>query len=223
MPALLDLLSQRMSDDLVGRLADQIGAERMGTRDAITAALPVLVGGLARNARGGAEGLDRALAEDHDGSLLDNLGALLGRSSGGGALTDAGSGVPGGFSVDRRAADGDGILKHLLGDRRAVVETGISKASGLDVQKVAKLLPLLAPIVMSALGKLRAERGLDAGGLAGLLDRERTELEAQVEGGPGAGLAGLLDRDGDGSLIDDVAKAGSAFAGGALKNKLFGR
>lgn len=223
MPALLDLLSQRMSDDLVGQLADQIGGDRTGTRKAIAAALPVLVGGLAKNAQGGADGLNDALAKDHDGSLLDNLGDLLRLSSSSHTVTDADSRVPGGYTVDRRAADGDGILRHLLGDRRNAIETGISKASGLDVRHVAKLLPLLATTVMSALGKLRQEQGLDAGGLAGLLDGERSALERDADGAPASGLMGLLDRDGDGSLIDDVAKAGASFAGGSIMKKMFGK
>lgn len=220
MSALLDLLTQHLDDDLVAGLAEQIGGDRTGTRNAVTAALPVLVGGLARNARGGAEGLAQALSANHDGSLLDHLGPLLSRSSGGHNLTDAASDAPGGYSVDRKAVDGDGILGHLLGDRRGAVEAGISKASGLDVRQVSRLLPLLAPIVMSALGRLRAQQGLDASGLAGLLDRERSELEGQA--GAAGGLMGLLDRDGDGGIVDDVAKAGAAFAGGALKKKLFG-
>lgn len=222
MPVLLDLLSQRMSDDLVRQLADKIGGDLTGTRSAITAALPVLVGGLTRNARRDAGALERALAANHDGSLLDYLGPLLDRSSSGHTVTDADSRVPDGYSVDRAAADGDGILRHLLGDRRNAVELGVSRASSLDVAQVAKLLPLLATIVMSALGKLRQERDLDAGSLADLLDRERTTLEEQADHTPGGGLLGLLERDGDGRFIDDVAKTGASFAESPLMKKLFG-
>ncbi|MFW6040185.1 MAG: DUF937 domain-containing protein [Gemmatimonadota bacterium] len=162
------------------------------TERGVAAAIPVLLGGLARNANAspdGAESLNHALERDHDGSVLDNLGDLLGAAesafgagdsggSGGGLgeLAGALAGALGGQAFGDAATpsgsavkvlDGAGILEHVLGGRRRTVERGIGQASGLDVSQIAKLLPLLAPIVMAALGKLKRKEGLDAGGLAG--------------------------------------------------------
>jgi hypothetical protein len=63
--------------------------------------------------------LHRAPAQDHDGSILDNLTGFLG---------------------DAQAGPGKGILRHVLGDRRRQVETGLSKTTGLDAGSVGKLL-----------------------------------------------------------------------------------
>ena len=96
-----------------------------------------------------------ALSRDHDGSLLDDIGGFLGGSLGG-----------------AKAAAGAAILGHILGGKQGSVETGLSRASGLDGATIAKLLPLLAPIVMGVLGRLSRQQSLDAGGVSGYLTGE---------------------------------------------------
>ena len=197
MSSLLEMLTSQLgSGQNLGQLSQHLGADERSTQSALGSALPVLLGALARNTAksGGAESLDRALGR-HDGGVLDNLTGFLGAPD-----------------VD----DGNGILGHLLGDRRASVETGVGKASGIDPSMIAKLLPVLAPIVMGALGRQKREKQLDMGGLTNFLGAERQQMEAK---GPDLGMLGqLLDQDGDGSVADDVAKLG-----GGLLGRLFGR
>ncbi len=77
---------------------------------------------------------------------------------------------------------------------------------------VTKLLPMLAPVVMGALGRQKRQRGLDAGGLASMLGAERSDME---RANPAAGMLGkLLDQDGDGSAVDDIARLGKGLLGG---------
>jgi hypothetical protein len=190
------LTSQLGSGQNLGQLSQHLGADDRATQSALGAALPVLLGALARNSArsGGAESLDRALGK-HDGGVLENLTGFLGAPD-----------------VD----DGNGILGHLLGDRRASVETGVGKAAGIDPSMIAKLLPVLAPIVMGALGRQKREQSLDMGGLTNFLGAERKQIEAK---GPDLGMLGqLLDQDGDGNVADDVAKLG-----GGLLGRLFGK
>jgi hypothetical protein len=190
------LTSQLGSGPALGQLSQQLGADERSTQSALGAALPVLLGALARNSSrsGGAQALDRAL-ERHDGGVLDNLTGFLGAPD-----------------VD----DGNGILGHVLGERRASVEAGVGKASGIDPSMIAKLLPILAPIVLGALGRQKRQQNLDVGGLTNLLGTERRHIEAS---GPDLGMLGqLLDQDGDGSVADDVAKIG-----GGLLGRLFGK
>ena len=226
MPALLDLLRQQLDDQTLRRLSDQVGANPGTTRRAMESALPMLVGALARNASRspeGAEALNRALERDHDGSLLDRLNEVLGKSSDGSSLADAASGAQSGLSIDRRTVDGNGILDHLLGGKRNAVELGLSRASGMDARHANNLLPVLAPIVMSALGRLKQQRGADAGGVADLLQQERAEIEQGTTDAPEGGLLGFLDRDDDGSIADDVARLGGALGGSGLLGKMLGR
>ncbi len=235
MSGLVDLITQQLGSGALEQMGGAIGADTAGTQKAVGAALPVLLGALARNSASteGAQSLANALERDHDGSVLDNLGDLLGSAGGlgallgggqgksgglGGLLDVAGSLLGGGSSRQSKALDGAGILGHLLGSRQAAVEQGIGKASGLDAGQVGKLLVALAPVVMGALGKVKKEKGLDAGGLAGMLDTERQDLERRLPETSGGGLIGMLDADDDGSIVDDLARLG----GGAL-GALFGR
>jgi hypothetical protein len=194
MPSILDTLSTRLDERALSQLTTRLGADEGNTSKAIAAAVPLLLGALARNASqgDGAERLHQALVRDHDGSVLEQPAAL-----------------PDGEGL----RDGEAILGHILGDRRAVAEQGVSRASGLDLAKVGPLLAMLAPLVMGALGRTRAEQGLDPDGLTRVLGNEREELGARAPGILGA-VGRLLDRDNDGSALDDV---------GGLLGGLFGR
>ncbi len=224
MPALLDTIAQQLSGETVRMLSRQIGADEHATRKAVASALPLLIGGLARSSNEShatASALTKVLARDHDGALLDNLQDLLQRSAGGGSLADAGG--DGAYGIDRRSADGAGILRHVLGAKRSAVELGISKATGLDVKLVAQLLPLLAPVVMSALGKLHRQQKLDADGVARLLNRERAEVERGVPEFRRGGLMDYLDPDDEGEVAQVVAHLGAKLGADELIGRLLGR
>ncbi|MGH9938051.1 MAG: DUF937 domain-containing protein [Blastocatellia bacterium] len=181
---LTGLLSEALNSNTINQISQQLGADEGTTSNAIQAALPMLLGGLANNSanEGGADSLLSALDRNHDGSILDDLGGFLGNFSSG---------------------PGAGILGHVFGGGQGAVEQGVSQASGLDMGKVGPLLMMLAPIVMGALGRARREEGIGAADLSGLLGASAQQA------GAGSGLLGalssILDRDRDGSAIDDVA------------------
>jgi hypothetical protein len=194
MSSLIEMLTQQLtSDQRVGKVSNQLGADRSQTRDALGAALPILMGALARNSsnRDGARSLDRAL-DKHDGGILDDLDGFLDAPD-----TD----------------DGEGILRHVLGSKRGTVESGVSKASGLDPSLVGKMLPMLAPVVLGALGRQKRQTNLNADGLASMLGSERQQME---QASPAMGmLSSLLDQDGDGNVADDIlGKVGKGLLGG---------
>lgn len=195
MSSVLESLSQHISPAVVEQIAGRIGADRSAVQGAIGAALPLLVNALGRNASdpNEAAAITSTLERDHDGSLLDNLADLvLGKAHG-------------------RQADGEGILSHVLGGRRNSVEEGVSRTSGLDMGQVARLLPILAPMVMGALGKIRQQRSLDAPAVQNLLTREQEQTSTQL-----GGLARLIDRDNDGSVTEELVGIGSS-----IFNKMF--
>ncbi len=172
MATLLDDIASRLQGDTLTNMSRQIGADEDATRKAISLALPTLLGGLARNAESpeGAQSLNRALEQDHDGSLLDDVSTLLGTPQ-----QAADVAVP-------RALNGAGILEHVLGGARAPAEQGIGKASGLNTQQVGRLLMMLAPLVMAYLGRQKRTQSIDAGGLGSVLANERTEIERRAPG-----------------------------------------
>ena len=158
---LLQTLSRQLDPQMVQQMSKALGASPAATSTAISAALPALLGGLSGNVKNpqGAASLERAL-DDHDGSILDNLGGLLG--GGGGAASGMGG----------------AILGHIFGNRRGTVEQGVSKTSGLNPQQVAQLLAMLAPIVMGVLGRMKKQgtpvttelQQQGPGGFGGMLD-----------------------------------------------------
>ena len=135
MANLLDLLQGQLSDDLIGQISQQLGgADRQQTQKATQGALSTIVSALAKNAANPekASGLFNALEKDHDGGILDDISGLIG-----------GNVQP----QNARAANGAGIIKHLLGNQQSGALDMISKMSGLDQGKAGNLMTTLAPIV----------------------------------------------------------------------------
>jgi hypothetical protein len=165
-------------DDLVSQIpidqvAAQLGLSEADAEKAVRAALPALVSGMQANAadESGAESLSRALGQ-HDGSLLE-----------------------GGVDVSQiDTDDGQKIVNHVFGDNEGAVVDQLSTFGGLDSGSLMKLLPMLAPLLMSYLGKSfgggggGSEAGDSGGGGGGLGDL----LGGLLGGGGGGGLGDLL-------------------------------
>jgi hypothetical protein len=198
---LLETLTNQIGAGGIDQIAGQLGLGRGQVETVVGGALPMLLGGLTRNAESpdGAASLLGALERDHDGSILDDIGDFLGQGAG--------------------AADsGLGILKHVFGGREASVEKALAGSSGLDSASVRQILAMLAPLVMGMLGKTRRNQGLDLGGLTELLSGERRAAQAKAP--EAASLIGsLLDSDGDGEVGDDLAKLGGSLLGGLFGKK----
>jgi hypothetical protein len=165
MTSILDAVRQQLGPDTIQQLSSTLGADPATTSNAVSLALPTILGALSRNASQpeGAAALDNAL-NAHDGSILDNLGGLLG--GGGGGM--------GGI--------GGAILGHVFGGKRDTVEQGVGRASGLDGAQVAQLMAMLAPIVMGVLGRMKKQKGIDANALPNVLNEG---------GGAGFGIPSL--------------------------------
>src|SRR5882672_898571 len=99
---LMGLLNNALNSDTIKQISRQLGAGEGETIDAIQAALPMLLGGLANSSasQSGASALLAALDRDHDGSVLDDLGGFLG---------------------DYLSGRGQGILSHIFGAQEGAV------------------------------------------------------------------------------------------------------
>lgn len=195
MSSLMDVLMQQLSSgDTLSSLSQQIGADEGQTSQALSMAVPLLLSALARNASDptGAKSLHKALKRDHDGSILDDMAGLLGNA---------------------QAANGAGILRHVLGEQRPTVESRLAEQTGLGADGVGQLLELVAPVVMGALGRTQRQKKLGPKTLATLL---RGERKAVQESSPDVmGLLGtLLDANQDGNIVDDLANLAGTLLGG---------
>jgi hypothetical protein len=199
--SLQDLLGPQQGSEAVEQISQNVGAEPSAVNTAIQAALPTILGSLANNASTpeGAESLNTALEQDHDGSILDNLGGL-GSMIFGGQQQQA---------APPRQADAGGILGHILGGNQGTVVQQASNQSGLGAGQVAQILMMLAPIIMGYLGRQKQQQGVGADGLGGLLGGllgGQSAAAPQSSGNPMMDMASsVLDRDGDGSSMDDIA------------------
>ena len=166
----------------IDQLAQQVGAQPQEVQQAVQTALPALLGGLQANAQGGgASSIIEALGQ-HDDDLL-NGGVDLNQ-------------------VDQ--ADGERIASHIFGPNQEQVYSalgGTSASGGL----MKKLIPILAPIVLSYL----ANKVLKGGGLGGAMggggtapQQGQAPADQSAQGGPGS-----LD-----SMLQDVL--GGALGGG---------
>jgi hypothetical protein len=202
-----DLLNQLQGQPLA-QLGSQLGLSQPQTQNAVSAALPLLLGALGRNASQpqGAEALFGALQRDHAGagSGLD-IGSVLGAVLGGGAS---------------RQTDGAGILGHIFGGRQETAAEGLGQATGLGGSQANTLLKVLAPIVLSYLAQRMMSGGNQAASpqaLGQVLGQEEQRISQQ--GGLGGGLLGaVLDQDGDGQLgLGDLLKIGGGLLGGGQR------
>jgi hypothetical protein len=194
MNALSQMLMTQLAGAAISQISGKIGADSSTTSKAVAIAVPLLISALARNSStpAGAEALNQAVARDHDGSILDDLG---------------------GFFSNTGAANGAGILGHVLGDQRAVAEQGLAQSTGLDAGAAGQLLETIAPLVMGALGKTQQQQGLDASGLSAYLGDQQQQAQASSPDVMGM-LGNLLDSNKDGSVLDDVGRiAGKMFGG----------
>lgn len=198
MASMIEMLMDQLGGDTLNQMSRQVGMSDRDAEQAMPEVLAVLTGALARNSEKseGANALSAALDKDHDGGILDDLPN---------------------FIDNFQSGAGDGILRHVLGDRRGDVEKKVSERGSFDIGTISKLFTMLAPLVMGMLGRTKKQSGLDVSALTGLLGMEKQEAERRVPQSADI-FTQLLDADGDGQITDDVGKIGMGLLG-----KLFGR
>ena len=196
MASVLDLLSGSIDENTVHQMAKQLGADDQATEQALSAAMPMLLGALGKNTSTpeGANALMGALDRNHDGSILDD--------------------VMGYMSDPATMNDGAKILGHILGGKEGTVENGIAQVTGLDKKTVAQLMTMAAPLVMGALAREKKEQNMNAQDMAAMLQQERESTEKKL-----TGLAAMLDMDGDGDVTDDLSVLGSSLLGSFFGRK----
>lgn len=190
--SVLDALEAQLSPDTIQQLSTHLGSDPAATSHAVSMVVPILLGQLSKGAADtqGSSALSNAL-DAHDGSILNNLPALL--KSGG---------------------IGSSILSHILGSRRAPVEDGVVRASGLNAAQVGQLLTMLAPLVMGVLGRMKRDQGVVAEQLPVVLGQANLDMARQSSAV--GDLSRVLDSNQDGQIADDVARIGSSIVSGML-------
>ncbi len=189
---ILEMLQNQMNPQVLEQLGKQIGVnDSRQVQAASNGILSTLMAALSKNAASpsGLNALVSALDRDHDGSVMDDLMGFV-----------SGAAQP----ANAATANGSGILGHILGGLQPNVVDMIGRLSGLDKTKVGQLASTLAPVLLGLLGKQRQQVGVNVGGIGDLLKKS-----VQAPDQPQMGLINkFLDRNGDGSVIDDIARMG---------------
>lgn len=173
---ILDMIKSQVGSQIAGQIGAKFGVNETVAKSGIDALLPTILGGLISkvSSPGGAAQLDQAIDQGgFDGGLLDNLTNMVTGDQG-----------------DQMANQGGGLVSMIFGDKAAALGPIIGKLTGMDSGKVMSLLAMLAPLVMSFLGKQKAVSGLDANGLATMLLSQKDSVAAALPPGV-AGAMGL--------------------------------
>jgi hypothetical protein len=202
MSGILDLLNSEMGQELIKGTSSQMGMDSKSTSGALSAAIPLILGGLKNNSassEGSAQLLGALQNSKHSsGSMLDSLGSILG-----------------GSEIDQDVMeDGGRILGHVFGGQESNAANALSKSSGIDMNSAMNLLKVAAPLVMSYLGRQTSQNKIsDQGGIGDLI--------GGLLGGQGADMASMASLiqgfDGNDSSLDDIAgmlTGGSKSSGG---------
>ncbi|MGI4877450.1 MAG: DUF937 domain-containing protein [Janthinobacterium lividum] len=192
---LLDLIDRFGGPEAVSSMATRVGLSPEQAQSAMAALMPAVAGGMAKQVEaGGPAALDSA--------ATPAVALASGQT----------------IASDAAVAHGHGLVGQFFGSS-AVAEEVTSRAAtatGLDMSKIAALLPMVATLAAGALGHAgqavtpaAPAAQANAGGLLGnLLDQFTSAPPARAEGAPQGGAAAtllsMLDFNKDGNPMDDI-------------------
>ncbi len=127
------MLQMLLSSDALGQVSKQAGISEKDTAAILQDVLPVLIKGMQGQVSNQStqQGFLKALA-DHSKDDTSDVSKFLSK-------------------VDTE--DGGKIVKHLLGQEEEAVAARAKKKSGIDAKKIIKIMAIVAPLLMSQMGK----------------------------------------------------------------------
>ena len=178
------------------QLSSQYGLSREDAARVLPQVAPVILGGLKRRAE--QQGQNPKVLED------DLLRILRGGGSHSPSSSPSSPSAP--QTIDPSV---------IFGSKRGQAEQVIAGRMGLSPELTAKVLPMLIPVVLGALSK--------AGNSSSQSHASTPSGSPNSPGGSLGGLSAILDQNGDGSIMDDLARlSGGAKSGGCLSALLGG-
>ncbi len=179
-----DILKKQLTEKFYQQASSSLKTDNKGAKSLVDSALPVLLKGIAKNnsKKGGAEALLAAVSKKHDGGIFDHLETL---------------------TKNPEKGEGKGILKHVLGTTEKEVEQVLAESTGTSKTDSKKIMMMLAPMVMGAIGKAQKSGKLDAKKITTLI---QDLSQDQKMGNLSTNNLALkfLDKDRDGDYKDDL-------------------
>jgi hypothetical protein len=144
------MLKLLLSSDALGQVSKQAGVSENDAAAVLQDVLPILLKGMQGQAsnKSTQQGFLQALA-DHSKEDTSDVSKFLSK-------------------VDTE--DGSKIVRHLLGAEEEAVAAKAKKKSGIDAKKILKIMAIVAPLLMSQMGKSAKESKKTAAGNIGAAD-----------------------------------------------------
>lgn len=174
---LLDVVKSHLTPDLVTKLSNMLGENENGIKKAISAVLPLILGGLSTKASASEQSAAEVfnLSREANGSgVLNNVSDLLGNS--GDLLAKANS-----------------WLQSIFGDKvNGIIET-IAGFAGIKSSSASSILNVATPATLGALGNHIQTNALNSEEFAGLLASQKNNILAAIPGNISSllGFAGI--------------------------------
>jgi hypothetical protein len=201
MSGITDIVQQHMTPETINQISQQIGVDPATAQQAVDAAVPMIVGGMANHAATPAGAATIQNEAENNSGILGQLGGMLGGAGGAGGILgglagmmegSGGGGGGGGLGGMLGSAAAGGILGKVLGSSHSDVTNGVTQATGLDTQKATKLLMILAPIVLAAIAHHRSTANASPGHVGDVLQQEaQAQASSHRYGGI---LGGILNK-----------------------------
>ncbi len=186
---LVSTIIQLLSSNVISRIATSLGLEKTEVQSGVDAGVPALLAALTSlvSKPGGASALNGVIAQQQPG-LLSDLSNVIGSSA-----------------QDDVMKSGMSAMSSLLGGSTlSSLTSAIGRYAGLGNNASQGLMGLLGPVVMGALGQAQRAGGLDANGLASLLQSQKGNIASALP----TGISNYLSGSG---ILDGLAdSAGSA-------------
>jgi hypothetical protein len=178
MSGIFDIVQQQLNGGALQQVAQHAGIDPSIAQRAVTAAVPMILGGMAQHAAQPANAeVIHAEADKHVGKA----GAL-------GTLPNVFTGQ----------GESGGLLGRMVGHRHAAIQNGVADAAGIDKAQAAKVIGVLAPVVLGAIALKKHRDGLAPTDVAGSLQEAHEDARTQAQQ-KSPGLGGVL-----GSVMGDI-------------------
>jgi hypothetical protein len=148
MAGIIDLIRQQITPETINQISSEIGEDPAKTRQAVDASVPLLAGAISTQVPDAAQASGDPAAQP---AMFGGLGDMI---SGAGGVGGAG-GIGGAIGGMLGGGAAGGMLDSILGGSHESVQNDVSKASGIQPEKVMRILTMLAPIVLAAYTKHR--------------------------------------------------------------------
>jgi hypothetical protein len=160
MSGIFDIVQQQLSGGALQQIAEQTGLDHGTAQKAITAAVPMILGGMAQHAKDGNAAVIHDEADNHSGRA--------------GALGD----LP---NVFTGAGSAGGLLGKVMGDRHVAVKDGVAKAAGIDKSQAAKVVAIGTAAVLGAIALKKRQGQLSTQDVSGSLQQAQQQAETHAQ------------------------------------------